>query len=155
MPLFSRPRPGTIDEGRPACARSASRRSGAPVAARLEADRHLAQQAWVATLSGAGSDLPLSTLTEAQCVLFVEEARRHQLSGLRYRALLERQKIDGAPQRVLDGLRPAYVETALRNAVFFSLHGQDGTAARGERHSRGVSRTARLRAPATASYEMG
>ena len=78
MPLFSRPRPGTIDEGRPACARSASRRSGAPVAARLEADRHLAQQAWVATLSGAGSDLPLSTLTEAQCVLFVEEARRRE-----------------------------------------------------------------------------
>jgi hypothetical protein len=81
------------------------------------ADRLLAQRAWIALLRGGGS--PLAALTATHWTLLAEEARRHQLSGLTYRLLSQHPHGHGAPQAVLDRLRPVYLDTALRNAVLF------------------------------------
>jgi hypothetical protein len=83
------------------------------------ADQLVAQRAWIALMRGDAIMAAGAGLTDAQWACLAEEAQRHQLSGLTYRALTQEPRLFGAPESVLARLRPAYRDTALRNAVFF------------------------------------
>jgi hypothetical protein len=85
------------------------------------AARLAAQRAWIALLRGDGDTVAAgpAALTEPHWPLLAQEARRHQLGALTYRLLTEHPRAHGAPAGVLEGLRPAYLDVALRNAVFF------------------------------------
>lgn len=90
-----------------------------PAASDVAADQLLAQRAWIALLRGGTAASTLGTLTDDQWGLLATEARRHQLSALTYRLLSRHPLAHGAPVAVLERLRPAYREAALRNAVLF------------------------------------
>ena len=93
----------------------ASRPTGTAGAGDRSADQLVAQRAWIALLRGEHAD-GAPALTDAQWSFLADEAQRHQLPGLTYRLLNE---LPGAPAFVLQRLRPAYLDIALRNAVLF------------------------------------
>jgi len=83
----------------------------------VAADQLVAQRAWIALLRGGTATSVLGTLTDEQWGLLAAQAQRHQLSALTYRLLSRHPRSYGAPAAILERLRPAYREAALRNAV--------------------------------------
>jgi hypothetical protein len=80
-------------------------------------DQYLAQQAWLGLIRGHPS--PEHALSgQAQWQAFIDEATRHELRSLTYRLLAD-DTVLGAPESLLETLRPQYVQTAVRNAHLF------------------------------------
>lgn len=103
--------------------RNAATRAASPPAMTPDTDRTAealtAQRNWIALLRGELAPEALVSLSGAQWTLLADEARRHRLSPATYHILSQDPVRHSTPPAVLDRLRPAYVNTALHNAVFF------------------------------------
>lgn len=95
----------------------------------MEADPLAVERVWLAHLRGepAGASIPLS---ERQWTLLADEAARHRLRGLTYRALADGPSAGDIPVPVRERLRAAYVEAAVRNALLFRETAQIAAALR-------------------------
>jgi len=94
-----------------------------------EPDALTVQRVWLAHLRGE-PERPEPPLSEPQWALLANEAARHHLPGLTYRALADGRSAGAIPVPVRERLRRAYVAGAVRNALLFRETAQTAAALR-------------------------